>query len=40
LPPRGNSTLEQFDLLAHLELEEIVDEDAEGEADDPGAEAV
>lgn len=38
LPPRGTSKLEDFDLLAHLELEEPNEDEEDAEADDPGAE--
>jgi hypothetical protein len=40
MPPRGNSKTEEFDLLAHLELEEPKDDDGQDEAEDPGAEQV
>ena len=38
LPPRGNSKVEEFDLLAHLELEKPkVDGEDDDEDEDPGA---
>jgi len=40
LPPRGQSVAEEFDLLAHLEIDEPVEGEDEEEQDDPGAEAV
>jgi len=40
LPPRGKSVPEEFDLLAHLEIEEIVEGDeGEEEVEDPTAAA-
>jgi hypothetical protein len=36
LPPRGNSKEEDFDLLAHLELEKETAEDEPEEAEDDG----
>ena len=33
LPPRGTSTEDQFDLLAHLELEPIKSEEDDGDED-------
>ena len=35
LPPRGKSVMEDFDLLAHLEIEAPNEEDGEEEVEDP-----
>lgn len=40
LPPRGNSTEEEFDVLAHLELEKEKNEDDDEEEDDGQVEQV
>lgn len=42
LPPRGKSTEDQFDLLAHLELEpeKTEEEEAEGEEEEGDVEVV
>jgi len=39
LPPRGTSVLEEFDLLAHLEIETPNEDEEDADADDPAAEA-
>lgn len=37
LPPRGNSKLEEFDLLAHLEIEAPNEDEEDVEVEDPNA---